>query len=176
MRVLRNLKKWNSEKIKTLRETPNTEDETRVRARLRKRAERMGYTIFPEPKGVTGGGTVPAGWKKEDIPEHNYKKHRYDRIPEELIGKPLISVVKDDRKGKPYVLAHELGHATGKNLRRSTGDGSTDSRLRRQFEEIRANIQGYKILKEEGADDQTLKNARKGFYRQTLNTILGKPR
>ena len=176
MRILRKLKEKNSEKIKELRATPNTEDEIKVLGRLRERAKRKGITVIDEPNNTSGGGYMQAGWKWEDIPAYTIKKHGYDKsIPKELVGKPIISVLGNN-KGKPYVLAHELGHATGKNLRKTSGDSSTDSRLRRQAEEIRANINGYKILKEEGANKETLKNARKGYYRQSLNTFFGKPR
>ena len=174
MKVLRKLREWNREKRREIRSIPNTENETEVRKNLRKRAEKMGINLFPEPEGVDGGGCLREGWRIEDIPKHNYEKHHYDRIPKEMIGKPIISIVADDKKGKPYILAHELGHATGKSLRKSSGDNGTDSQLRIKAEEIRANINGYKILKEEGADKETLKNARKGYYHQTINTLLAK--
>lgn len=172
MKILRKLREWNREKRREIRSIPNTENETEVRKNLRKRAEKMGITLLPEPEGVDGGGHLRKGWRIEDIPKRNYEKHRYDRIPKELIGKPIISIVADDKKGKPYLLAHELGHASGKSLRKSSGDSGTDSPLRIKAEELRANLRGYKILKEEGADKETLRNARKGYYNQTINVLL----
>lgn len=164
------------EKIKALRNTSNTPDETLTMKKLRKRAEELGIYLLPEPEGVTGGGALPKGWKISDIPEHAYKKHGYDRIPENMIGRPIISIVGEESRAKPYVLAHELGHLTGKTLRKSLGDKSTDSRLRKQAEELRANYRGYKLLKEVGADKDTLKKAREGYLRQSLNTFLSKPK
>lgn len=176
MKILRQLKERNMEKARALRETPNTEDEIRTYRKLKDRAKELGITLVPEPEGVTGGGALIKGWKREDIPERAYKKHQYDKIPDELVGKPIISTVIDEERGKPYVLAHELGHLTGKSLRKSSGDNCTDSRLRRQAEELRANWRGYKTIKETGANKDTLKKARKGYYRQSLNTLLRKPK
>lgn len=176
MKILRRLKEKNMEKLRAFRETPNTPDEIRTMEKLKDKARRKGIYLFPEPEGVTGGGALYEGWKRSDIPERAYKKHRYDRIPDDMVGKPIISVVGDNSKAKPYVLAHELGHTEGKTLRKTTGDQSTDSRLRRQAEELRANYRGYKILKEVGADKDTLRKARKGYYRQSLNTLLTKPK
>lgn len=174
MKILRKLKEKNSLKIQELRATPNTEDEIKVIERLKDRARRKGITVIDEPENTSGGGYMQAGWKWKDIPEYVIKKHGYDKsISDELVGKPIISTIEGN-KGKPYIFAHELGHATGKSLRKTSGPNSTDSGLRRRAEELRANINGYKILKEEGADKETLKNARKGYYRTSLNIIIGK--
>ena len=75
MKVLRKLREWNREKRREIRSIPNTENETEVRKNLRKRAEKMGINLFPEPEGVDGGGCLREGWRIEDIPKHNYEKH-----------------------------------------------------------------------------------------------------
>lgn len=177
MKVLRKLREKNSEKFKAIRTTPNTEDEILMRKKLKERAKRMGIAVISDPAGVNrGGGYLREGWKIEDIPIYVREKHGYDKIPKKLIGKPIISIEADDRVGKPFDFAHELGHATGKSFRKSSGDSSSDSRFRRQAEELRANINGYRILKEEGANKETLKNARKGYLHQSIKVILSKPR
>ena len=97
------------------------------------------------------------------------KKHGYNKIiPKEMEGRPIISVVGNN-KGKPFVLAHELGHASPGNL-----DKNPNGKFgfRAKAEELRANIKGYQMLKKSGANKDTLKKARKGFYQQTLGTLL----
>ena len=169
MKLLRKINDWNREEKRKLRSTPNTDDEIRVLKKLRKKAKNEGITIIDELPGRDGGGYIGPGWKWKDIPEHTIKKHGYNKIiPKEMEGRPIISVVGNN-KGKPFILAHELGHASPGNLNKNP-NGKFG--FRAKAEELRANIKGYQMLKKSGANKDTLKKARKGFYQQILGTLL----
>lgn len=157
------------EEKRALRETPNTENEKEVIRELKRKLWQDGHTHLD--LDFQGGFHMPEAAPEKFPPG---KMEKFGITPEKMRkiqGKSVIASMAGDT-GKPYILAHEMGHAS-EDWMKLKGDPREKSRFRRDLEEHRANLKGYRILRGTKASKETLREARKGLWNQSRGTTEG---